>query len=92
MVKLPKSAVITVLFFVMGISAAFAAEPDEAAAIGHLESLGGGEYMADSGEIIEMEGMGGESKMSSEGDIYQGYGSGGDDLASPGGGLLRVEE
>jgi hypothetical protein len=84
--------VLALLFVLTSPANVFSEGLDDGCGVGHLESLGEGEYMADSGEIVEMEDIGGGDKMSTGGDIYQAYGDGGDDLATPTGGLLQVDE
>jgi hypothetical protein len=83
-----------VLVFMVSVFApcVFSEDSGKACGIEQVESLGGGEYMADSGEIIEMEDIGGGSKMSSDGEIFQDYGTGDGELATSTGGLVQVDE
>jgi len=87
-----RSFTIVLIIFLTAVSPVFGETSERECGVGHLESLGEGEYMADSGEIVEMEDIGGGDKMSTDGEIYQSYGAGGDDLSTSTGGLLQVDE
>lgn len=86
------SIVIAVFLVFMGVCATQAEDAGSECGVGYLEDLGDGEYMSDSGKIVEMEDIGGGSKMDTGGEIYQSYGTDDSDLSTRAGGLMQVDE
>ena len=84
--------VLSIVVVSMGSFYAFAEGSSGDRGVDQLESLGGDEYISDSGEIVQMEDIGGGDEMSDSGEIYQSSGFGDGELVTSTGELIQVDE